>query len=97
MTYRAPVPDIVFTMRHVAGFDRAVADGVYGDLSADLATAILEEAGRFHASRTPRGWSDPANPLVPYEQLLYLRQPGYGTRWSVTATTRSAQAASTIG
>jgi butyryl-CoA dehydrogenase len=47
MTYRAPVPDIVFTMRHVAGFDRAVADGVYGDLSADLAATILEEAGRF--------------------------------------------------
>lgn len=47
MTYRAPVSDIVFTMRHVAGFDRAVSDGVYGDLSADLAQTILEEAGRF--------------------------------------------------
>src|ERR671921_3041927 len=47
MTYRAPVPDIVFTMRHVAGLDRAIADGVYGDLSADLAETILEEAGRF--------------------------------------------------
>src|SRR5919112_299538 len=47
MTYRAPVPDIVFTMRHVAGLDRAVADGVYGDLSADFAETILEEAGRF--------------------------------------------------
>ena len=47
MTYRAPVSDIVFTMRHVAGLDRAVADGVYGDLSVDLAETILEEAGRF--------------------------------------------------
>jgi acyl-CoA dehydrogenase len=47
MTYRAPVSDIVFTMRHAAGLDRAVADGVYGDLSADLAGTILEEAGRF--------------------------------------------------
>jgi acyl-CoA dehydrogenase len=47
MTYRAPVSDIVFTMRHVAGLDRAVADGVYGDLSADLAETILGEAGRF--------------------------------------------------
>ncbi|WP_262273384.1 MULTISPECIES: acyl-CoA dehydrogenase [Microvirga] len=47
MTYRAPVPDIVFTMRHVAGLDRAVADGLYGDLSADLAETVLEEAGRF--------------------------------------------------
>lgn len=47
MTYRAPVSDIVFTMRHVAGLDRAIADGLYGDLSADLAQTILEEAGRF--------------------------------------------------
>jgi acyl-CoA dehydrogenase len=47
MTYRAPVSDIVFTMRHVAGLDRALEDGLYGDLSADLAQTILDEAGRF--------------------------------------------------
>jgi acyl-CoA dehydrogenase len=47
MTYRAPVSDIVFTMRHVAGLDRALADGLYPELGADLAQAILEEAGRF--------------------------------------------------
>jgi len=51
MAYRAPVSDIVFTMRHVAGFDRALDEGVYGDLSADLAQTILEEAGRFAADR----------------------------------------------
>jgi hypothetical protein len=39
----------------------------------DLATA-----GRFHASWTPRGWSDASSKLVGFEQLLYLRQPGYG-------------------
>ena len=47
MTYRAPVADIAFTMRHVAGLDRAVEEGVFGDLSLDLAETILEEAGRF--------------------------------------------------
>lgn len=47
MSYRAPVSDIVFTMRHVAGFDRAIADGLYDDLSIDLAQTILDEAGRF--------------------------------------------------
>lgn len=41
----------------------------------------LDEAGRFHASWTPRGWSDAADPLVGFEQLLYLRQPGYGTSY----------------
>ena len=47
MSYRAPVADMAFTMRHVAGFDRAVAEGLYGDLTADDAVAVLEEAARF--------------------------------------------------
>ena len=38
----------------------------------------LAAAGKFHAEWTPRGWSDPASPLVGFEQLLYARQPGYG-------------------
>jgi hypothetical protein len=41
----------------------------------------LDEAGRFHARWTPRGWSDAASDLVGFEQLLYLRQPGYGTSY----------------
>jgi uncharacterized protein (DUF885 family) len=41
----------------------------------------LAEAGRFHAKWTGRGYSDPANELVGFEQLLYLRQPGYGTSY----------------
>src|SRR5688572_22390381 len=47
MTYRAPVAEIAFTMRHVAGLDRAIAEGLHGDLTPDLAQTILEEAGRF--------------------------------------------------
>lgn len=41
----------------------------------------LDEAGEFHARWTPRRWSDPASDLVVFEQLLYLRQPGYGTSY----------------
>ncbi|WP_112664448.1 acyl-CoA dehydrogenase [Microvirga flavescens] len=47
MTYRAPVSDIVFTMRHVASLDRALEDGLYPELTADLVETILGEAGRF--------------------------------------------------
>ena len=43
----------------------------------------LAEAGKFHASWTPRGWSDAASPLVGFEQLLYLRQPGYGPSYII--------------
>jgi hypothetical protein len=43
----------------------------------------LAQAGRFHAEWTPRHWSDPESPLVGFEQLLYLRQPGYGPSYIV--------------
>jgi hypothetical protein len=41
----------------------------------------LAQAGQFHSRWTPRGWSDAASDLVGFEQLLYLRQPGYGTSY----------------
>ena len=47
MTYRAPVADIAFALRHAAGFGPALAGGLYGDLADDLVDAVLEEAGRF--------------------------------------------------
>src|SRR4051812_47534283 len=47
MTYRAPVSDIAFTLKHSAGFAHALKDGIYGDLDADTVDAVLEEAGKF--------------------------------------------------
>jgi uncharacterized protein (DUF885 family) len=43
----------------------------------------LDEAGKFHAAWTPRGFSDPKSHLVGFEQLLYLRQPGYGPSYII--------------
>ncbi|MXO64946.1 DUF885 family protein [Altererythrobacter endophyticus] len=43
----------------------------------------LKEAGIFHSKWTPRGWADPESDLVGFEQLLYLRQPGYGTSYII--------------
>ncbi|MBP2560219.1 acyl-CoA dehydrogenase [Neorhizobium galegae] len=45
--YKAPVEEIAFTLNHVAGLSDALEIGRFGDLSADLVEAILEEAGRF--------------------------------------------------
>jgi alkylation response protein AidB-like acyl-CoA dehydrogenase len=47
MTYRAPVADILFALKHAAGFGRALEGGLYGDLGEDLVEAVLAEAGRF--------------------------------------------------
>ena len=49
MAYRAPVDEIAFTLKSVAGLDRAIEEGLFPDLSDDLVDAILEEAGRFAA------------------------------------------------
>ena len=47
MTYRAPVADIAFTLKHSAGLRSALDDGLYGDLTEDVVDAVLEEAGKF--------------------------------------------------
>jgi alkylation response protein AidB-like acyl-CoA dehydrogenase len=47
MTYRAPVADIAFALKHAAGFQRALNDGLYGELTEDVVDAVLEEAGKF--------------------------------------------------
>jgi acyl-CoA dehydrogenase len=45
--YKAPVEEIAFTLKHVAGLKDALDKGLFGDLGEDLVDAILTEAGRF--------------------------------------------------
>jgi acyl-CoA dehydrogenase len=45
--YRAPVEEIAFTLKHVAGLKPALDAGTFGELGEDLVDAILAEAGRF--------------------------------------------------
>lgn len=45
--YKAPVEDISFTLKHVAGLKPALVSGAFGDLGEDLVDAILFEAGCF--------------------------------------------------
>src|SRR5262249_23200553 len=47
MTYRAPVNDMLFMMRHVGGLDRALREGRYPDLSLDVVQDTAGEAGGF--------------------------------------------------
>ncbi len=51
MTYRAPVADMLFAMRHVAGLDRLIADGLAPGLEDEMTGAILEEAAKFAGER----------------------------------------------
>ncbi|HEY0122341.1 MAG TPA: acyl-CoA dehydrogenase [Rhizobium sp.] len=45
--YKAPVEEIAFTLKHIAGMGQAMEEGRLGDLSGDVVDAILTEAGRF--------------------------------------------------
>lgn len=47
MGFKAPVDEIVFTLRHVAGLTGVMRDGLFDGLDDDLARALLEQAGAF--------------------------------------------------
>ena len=47
MTYHAPVKRLRFALDAVANLERLYGNAAYGELSADLVDAVLEEAGRF--------------------------------------------------
>src|SRR5499427_807814 len=47
MSYRAPVGDIAFTLKHAAGLKNALAEGIYGDLDEETVDSVLAEAGRY--------------------------------------------------
>ncbi|PRD45692.1 acyl-CoA dehydrogenase [Phyllobacterium phragmitis] len=48
--YRAPIEDIAHTLK-IAGLEEALEKKRFGDLSADLVDAILEEAAKFASER----------------------------------------------
>ena len=52
-----------------------------GSLYAHANRFTLKEARDFHVRWTPRGWMREDLDLLGFEQLLYLRQPGYGTSY----------------
>jgi acyl-CoA dehydrogenase len=47
VTYRSPVADILYSLTHVAGFDDAIGEGIFGEFDADTAASVIGEAGRF--------------------------------------------------
>lgn len=51
-----------------------------GNLYAHSNALTMAEAGDIHVGWTPRGWMR-RDPLLGFEQHLYLRQPGYGASY----------------
>ena len=85
MTYRAPVSDIAFALKHAAGFDAALAEGLYGDLTPDLVDAVLEEAGKFAS-----GVIAPLNAIgdrhgTPFKDGVVTMPPGWKEAYTAWA------------
>ncbi len=51
-----------------------------GNLYAHANELTMEQAGDIHVNWTPRGWMR-RDPLLGFEQHLYLRMPGYGASY----------------
>ncbi len=51
-----------------------------GNLYAHANDLTMAQAGDLHVNWTPRGWMR-RDPLLGFEQHLYLRQPGYGASY----------------
>lgn len=47
MGFRAPVAEITYTLRHIAGLEAMLGQAGFDDLNVETAAAILIEAGRF--------------------------------------------------
>src|SRR6476469_2682439 len=57
MPYRAPVDDILFSLKTAVGFDRLIESGIYAGLDTDTVRAIVDEAGKFASSvLDPLNW-----------------------------------------
>jgi hypothetical protein len=54
-----------------------------GDLMMHANLMTLEEAAKFAAANTPRGWLRETAATVWFEQHLYLQQPAYGTSYLI--------------
>jgi alkylation response protein AidB-like acyl-CoA dehydrogenase len=74
MSYRAPLGDIAFTIKHLMGAD---ASGVFADCSDDVVGAVLEEASRFAGERlAPLNWTGDRHG-TPFSNGVVTTPPGF--------------------
>ena len=63
MSYRAPVKDMLFVMKELAGIEAVAALPGFEDAGFDTATAVLEECARFNEGVVaPLNWEGDKNP-----------------------------------
>lgn len=85
MTFRAPVSEYEFLLRHVAGYDLIAGTERFGEATADVASAILTEAGKLcdgvMAPLQRNGDLTPAR----LENGVLRSSPGFAEGWTAIA------------
>jgi 3-(methylthio)propanoyl-CoA dehydrogenase len=63
MTYKAPVKDMLFAMKHIAGIEQVAQMPAFADAGYDTAQAVLEECAKFNEGvLSPLNWEGDKNP-----------------------------------
>jgi 3-(methylthio)propanoyl-CoA dehydrogenase len=77
MSYRAPVKDMLFVMKHLAGIDAVAALPGHEEAGYDTAAAVLEECAKFNEGVVaPLNWESDKNPSF-FKDGSVTTSPGF--------------------
>ena len=77
MSYRAPLQDMLFNIRHLANLEQIAAIPGFEDAGFDTAQAVLEEAAKFNEGvLSPLNWDGDRNPSS-WHQGTVTATPGF--------------------
>jgi alkylation response protein AidB-like acyl-CoA dehydrogenase len=85
MPYRAPVPDFLFCLDHVVGFDRVTATERFAEATPETVAALLTEAGRIcEEVLAPLNRAGDLHPAR-LENGVVRTSPGFAEGWRTLA------------
>ena len=77
MSYKAPLKDMLFDIRHLAGIDELARIPAFEDAGFETAQAVLEECAKFNEGvLSPLNWAGDQNPSS-WNQGVVTTTPGF--------------------
>ncbi len=77
MTYKAPIKDMLFAMKHIANIDAVAQLPAFADAGFDTAQAVLEECAKFNEGvLSPLNWEGDKNPSF-VKDTVVTTTPGF--------------------
>ena len=77
MSYKAPLKDMLFGIRHLAGIDELARIPAFADAGFETAQAVLEECAKFNEGvLSPLNWAGDQNPSS-WNQGVVTTTPGF--------------------